>query len=186
MIRQKTEEEARTHTNKEVSDEEILNIYRQSDKPFLQTGDVVKELPIGKRAVQKRLKQLEEEGRLESESVGSAIIRWLAEDESQDPIWGGGAKYFRWSNKVVDFGNSIRKFAVWSFAASGFLMLAAVGVELTFAELLPLSADQLVIAVVVLLYFGGIAVILWGGNQCAGYILKYIGGYKNDQQRPRF
>jgi len=60
--------------NKQVTDEELLNVLRRADEPFLETPAIIKEVEIGDRGVLKRLKQLQEEGRLETKTIGPTLV----------------------------------------------------------------------------------------------------------------
>lgn len=79
-------------TGKQVSDEELLNVFRASSRPFMLTSDVVDNVAIQKRAVQKRLNKLEDDGRLEYLEAGSAHI-WVADGEPTEPVGTRGRGY---------------------------------------------------------------------------------------------
>lgn len=65
-----------------VSDEEIIQVFREHEDTMLATGDVAEALPIGSKGVLVRLKELEEEGRLKNRHFGNQIIWALADDVS--------------------------------------------------------------------------------------------------------
>lgn len=139
---------------------------------------MVKALPIGERAVQLRLNELEEKGRLESESVGQALIRWIAEDEPKEEVWEDEAKYFKWSNRFAQGSFTFRRWGVWLFAASGFLMLLLIAIELELGPLMPLDSQHVTLGIATLIYFGSIFIVVWGLFRCLGYLLRYLGEYK--------
>ena len=60
----------------EVTDEEILDVFRNSQHPFLIASEVAEELPIKRRGVYDRLKQLEDEGILQSKRLGGRTTGW--------------------------------------------------------------------------------------------------------------
>lgn len=67
-----------------VSDDEILDVFRDSDDPVLIASEVAEELPIGRRGVYKRLEQLHEEERLGRKKIGGrGTVWWLVEDSSE-------------------------------------------------------------------------------------------------------
>lgn len=73
-----------------VSDREIVAVFRDAGAPVLTTSEVADRLPIGRRAVLRRLKRLHEDGRVERKPVGGrAQVWWPAgEDEEQtDPLF---------------------------------------------------------------------------------------------------
>ena len=55
----------------EISDEEILFVFRRSSDPVLTTDEVASGLDITHRGVRDRLEKLEEEGLLSSKKVGA-------------------------------------------------------------------------------------------------------------------
>ncbi len=59
-----------------VSDEEILDILRQSPDPVLTASEIATELPIKRRGLYDRLVKLEEEGVLVSKKVGGRTTVW--------------------------------------------------------------------------------------------------------------
>lgn len=128
--------------------------------------------------MQKRLKQLEEEGRVEGESVGSAIIWWLDDDEPKDEVWEDEAKYYRWSNRGRSLAYTAGGIGFWCFAFSGILILVAIAVEIFSPPLFPLSAYHLFMGVALMVYLGGLGFVFWGGLRCIAFILKYIGDQK--------
>jgi predicted ArsR family transcriptional regulator len=66
----------------DVSDEELLEMLRESSDPALFTGEIAEELPIGRDGVRSRLDELVTDGRLAKKQRGNSIIWWLAETES--------------------------------------------------------------------------------------------------------
>jgi len=63
-----------------VTDEEILQLFRDSDDPVLSTGEVTVQLPIKRSGAYKRLKSLREEGRLKGKQIdGKNTVYWLDE-----------------------------------------------------------------------------------------------------------
>lgn len=59
-----------------VSDEEILEVFREAADPVLTASEVAAELPIERRGLLDRLKDLEEGGRLQSKSAGGRSTVW--------------------------------------------------------------------------------------------------------------
>jgi predicted ArsR family transcriptional regulator len=62
--------------NPEITDDEILEVFRRSSDPVLSTSDVSSEFDITHRGVRDRLEGLEEEGLLKSKKVGARAIVW--------------------------------------------------------------------------------------------------------------
>lgn len=61
-----------------VSDDELLAIFREAREPVLTASEVAEGLPIGRRAVHKRLRDLEARGELKSKKVGGRSAVWWA------------------------------------------------------------------------------------------------------------
>ena len=63
-----------------VTNEEILQLFRDTDDPVLSTGEVTAELSIGRSATYKRLSKLREEGALHGKKIGGRnTVYWLDE-----------------------------------------------------------------------------------------------------------
>lgn len=70
-----------------VADEDILELFRESDDPVLSTVEVADELPVDRRRVLDRLHQLAETEKLDSKKIdGQSIVWWLVgESDESDP-----------------------------------------------------------------------------------------------------
>ena len=65
-----------------VTDEEILQLFRETNDPILSTDEVTEQLSIGRSATYKRLKSLQDEGRLQAKTIGKKnTVYWLDEAE---------------------------------------------------------------------------------------------------------
>jgi predicted ArsR family transcriptional regulator len=60
----------------EITDQEILNVFRSSSDPVLTTREVASEFEITHRGVRDRLEKLANEGTLESKKVGARAKVW--------------------------------------------------------------------------------------------------------------
>ncbi len=66
----------------EVSDEDLLDVFRELEKPVLTAKQVAGEVSIGRKAVLLRLRGLEERGVVERMEVGArAVVWWPVEDD---------------------------------------------------------------------------------------------------------
>lgn len=72
--------------NNGVSDEHILNVFRQSDEKVLKTAEIANELPIGHDWTGKRLNDLETSDRVHSKSAGPGRVWWLDDAEPKNPV----------------------------------------------------------------------------------------------------
>ncbi|WP_331234852.1 winged helix-turn-helix domain-containing protein [Natronorarus salvus] len=59
-----------------VSDEEILDVFRNSADPVLIASEIAEHVDISRRAVNYRLTNLEDEGILRSKQVGGRSTVW--------------------------------------------------------------------------------------------------------------
>lgn len=59
-----------------VDDDEILDLFRNSGDPVLTATEVASQISLGRRAVLKRLRSLQEQCVLESKEVGSGGRVW--------------------------------------------------------------------------------------------------------------
>lgn len=65
----------------EITDDEILAVFRSSSDPVLTTGEVASEFELTHRGVRDRLEKLEEQGTIESKKVGARAKVWW------DPVY---------------------------------------------------------------------------------------------------
>jgi len=65
-----------------VSDEEILDVIRGSEYPFLGTREISNELPIKKNGTLQRLKELEGDGQVCSRKIATVLVWWIPDDTS--------------------------------------------------------------------------------------------------------
>jgi predicted transcriptional regulator len=69
-----------------ISDDEIIDLFRDTDDPVLSTAEVTELIPLKRRATYNRLRSLADEGRLESKQIGGRnTVWWLAESEKLRP-----------------------------------------------------------------------------------------------------
>ncbi len=62
------------------SDDEILEVFRESDHPFLGTSEVAEAVGFSQpKGAYKRLEQLVDDGDLKKRKVGGTSIYWLPE-----------------------------------------------------------------------------------------------------------
>jgi len=65
----------------EITDEEILDVFRSASDPVLTTSEVAAEFELTHRGVRDRLDNLAEEGTLNSKDVGArAKVWWVPEN----------------------------------------------------------------------------------------------------------
>lgn len=84
MIRRHRDMQTVTNAGRppEVSDDEILDVFRRAEEPALIASEVSDELPIGRRGVYKRLEQLHDVERLGRKKIGGrGTLWWLIDEE---------------------------------------------------------------------------------------------------------
>ena len=59
-----------------VSNEEIIDIFKQSEDPVLTASELAEQIPITRRSTYDRLVSLEEDGILHSKKVGGRTTIW--------------------------------------------------------------------------------------------------------------
>jgi DNA-binding Lrp family transcriptional regulator len=66
----------------EESDEDLLEVFQESERPVLTAKQIAGEVSIGRKAVLERLRGLEDRDVLERMEVGArAVVWWPVEDE---------------------------------------------------------------------------------------------------------
>lgn len=70
-----------------VTDNEILEVFKSSADPVLTASEVAEQLPIERRGLLTRLENLEEEGYLNSKQTGSrSTVWWYPGNTSTKPV----------------------------------------------------------------------------------------------------
>ncbi|WP_318570662.1 hypothetical protein [Salinigranum marinum] len=110
-------------TSRSPHREEILNVFRESDKPTLTVQDLVPEFSVGERAMQNHVNELHEDGYLVLETDGRPNHWRLADSEPQEPVYRTElATAKRWGRQSVAFGQSVFMIAISVMAAGGLVM----------------------------------------------------------------
>lgn len=149
----------------EVTDEELLNVIRQSEKEEIPTPDVADadDIPIDTERVRQRLKQLKEEGRVKSRMIGQTQIWWLSELETNAPVQHTEvAKLHRFKNMLTDVGRSTFYTAAGCMFAS--VMLFIIFLHGNAGQISPpiLSSDDILLAAYLIAYVGTALAIVSG------------------------
>jgi hypothetical protein len=67
-----------------VTDDELLQLFRETTDPVLSTAEVAEQVPLARRSVYDRLKALREEGRLDGKQIGGRnTVWWLPVEEEE-------------------------------------------------------------------------------------------------------
>lgn len=69
----------------QVTDDEILTVFREADDPVLIASEVAEHLPIKRRGVYDRLKDLREQGKIKSKKVGGRSTVWWYPGHTDTP-----------------------------------------------------------------------------------------------------
>jgi hypothetical protein len=110
-------------TSRSPHREEILNVFRESDKPTLTVQDLVPEFSVGERALQNHVNELHDKGHLVLETDGRPKHWGLAASEPQEPVYRTElANAKRWGRRSVTFGRSAFMIAISFMAAAGLVM----------------------------------------------------------------
>ncbi len=65
-----------------VSDDDILDAFRQSEDPVLSTSEVANAIEMGERGTLSRLKQLANDGEITQKKVGAKATVWWIDDRN--------------------------------------------------------------------------------------------------------
>jgi hypothetical protein len=72
--------------NKEVQDRHIVEVFVDSDRPYLSRKQVQQEIDLSSQGTRGRLEALEEQGVLDSDVAGGGRLYWIADERSGWPI----------------------------------------------------------------------------------------------------
>lgn len=75
------ERDERGKFSETVADEELITAFESTGLLVLTATEIADDLPIRRRAVTHRLKQLREEGLVDSREVGGSAVVWWDIDE---------------------------------------------------------------------------------------------------------
>ncbi|WP_276258999.1 HTH domain-containing protein [Haloglomus litoreum] len=117
------ETEPRDNHSSVNDDERLLNVLRESKEETLTTQEITEKLSVGERAVQKRLKRLKNENRVEIDTDGKPIHWRLGEDEPRKPVYHPRiSKAKRRANIVASIGQAALILAIAMLGAAGFVI----------------------------------------------------------------
>jgi len=68
-----------------VTDDDLLDALRATDDPVLSTAEVADKVPIQRRGVLNRLRELEEAGEIDSKTIGGRNTVWWIDADTQPP-----------------------------------------------------------------------------------------------------
>lgn len=75
----------KVHGNTMVTDDEILAAFDKIPGPYVTATELEDVLPIGRKAITPRLKQLREEGRIEKKQPIPQFVGWWRVDGQEQP-----------------------------------------------------------------------------------------------------
>jgi len=118
-----------TNDNDELDDESILNVFRREDEFVLKTQEIADKLPITSDWTSKRLKRLENEGRVHSKSAGGRVW-WLNEDEPDFPVSEGVNDILWYASISREVSKTILLNSGGMFIISGMLLIPIILMDL--------------------------------------------------------
>jgi len=148
--------------SKSTTDEQYLNVLRKADRPFVKTGQFAEELDVVQRTAQKRLNALEQNGRVDSESIGKAKIWWLGDSESQQPVGESGAKLLRACYRLERFEDTLLQAWRGLFGIAGFMLLIYLSADAQGLNLPFFGNQGITLLAFLLAISGGFGIGLWG------------------------
>jgi len=123
-----------------VSEERVLNVFREAETETLTTDDLVDALPVGRRAVQGYVRDLEEDGRLVLAEEGKPNHWRLANTEPKTPVYkpelARAKRVANWSSKYgrLLFESGVAILATAGLVTSNHIFTRAFGVYLPFLD----------------------------------------------------
>lgn len=67
-----------------VTDDELLQLFREAEDPVLSTAEVAKQVTLKRRSVYDRLVSLRDDGYLKGKEIGGKNTVWWLSDEARD------------------------------------------------------------------------------------------------------
>jgi len=143
--------------NPKISNEQILNVIRESDMEEVSTTEIREDesITVSSQTLRDRLRSLESEGRVRSRKVGGNLVWELGELEPETPIQNKRiSKSVRQSNLIYEIGLAFLRVALGLFAASVFLFITFLHSEAGQINPPLLSGDQIVFTAYFISYVG--------------------------------
>ncbi|MCU4971158.1 hypothetical protein OB955_00195 [Halobacteria archaeon AArc-m2/3/4] len=162
----------------ELSDEEILNVFRQKlqekDEKVLKTAEVAEQLPVSQNWTSSRLNQLETDDRVHSKSAGQGRVWWLDESEPEYPVAQGIGDIIWYSSLARRASRTSGLIGFGMLALGGLLLLPIFGLNL-FPNLetgLLTTHNMAVLATLAAIYAGLILIVGLGLRLASIWIRK--------------
>lgn len=86
-----------------VSDRAILDLFAETDAPFLTAPEIAERFGVSRQAITYRLKRMHEEGLVERKEAGSSAVVWWVPDTGGDE--GRFASYLSWKAITERYGD---------------------------------------------------------------------------------
>lgn len=156
---------------KEVHDEELLNILRETDRMVMGTQDIADEVDIGREAVRGRLSDLEDESRVRSTQIGRPWIWDLHPDERQEVVPPKIDRLVHAFGYIRDVFTVTRKLGMYLLMTGMVLIIAGLTAALPSAPVASVSGVLVVIGYYVVAV-GGTTWAVGGGVHYATIIIE--------------
>lgn len=169
----------KTDTDLNPSNETILNIIRESDKRGVGTSEIVDAVNLGADAVRNRLHGLEAEGRVESETIGSAkdydFVWYLADNERTKPVNPDIAHLVDSCEQVKYIGRHMNKTAELIGKAGVTVMVLALTAMALEISLGRLDSTSLLIVGAATIFGAASSGVAGGALICVSVIVEMLG-----------
>ena len=97
---------AKSGPEPKVSDKEVMDVFRESDEPFLQASEVAEQVSISRRAVHNRLTNIVDEGSmLSKKEVGKFVVYYQTPIVEEDGLSGVFYHHTTGLREVVEKGD---------------------------------------------------------------------------------
>ena len=71
------------HGNRKVSDEQLIEEFRDTDEPYLTASELADRLSMTRQGVHSRLMDLYKQGTIERKKTGRTVGWWLSTNQSE-------------------------------------------------------------------------------------------------------
>lgn len=162
-----------TKHSKEVHDEEILNVLRESDRIAMGTQEIADAVGMSRQGVENRLTTLERADRVRSEKIGRVLVWDLHPDERQQLVPPEIDRLVHAFDGVRDSFEGTRRLGVYILLTGFALIFTGLSTAITTTPI-DFMATTLLVWGYGIAAGGGAAWVVGGGTQFATVIIEQV------------
>jgi hypothetical protein len=162
-----------TNDQKEVPDEQILNVLRENDRIAMGTQDIADAVDMSRQGVENRLDELELENRVQSQKIGSVLVWDLHPDERRDVVPPEIDRLVHAFDQIRDQFAMTRRLGMYILLTGFAIIFTSLSTALAATPVDPF-AEMLLVWGYGIAAGGGAAWFVGGGTQLATIVTEHV------------